>query len=99
MARFGLDHTSVSFVVICYMSLWQGGLIASAVGETQIATFVDDECRTSKQYFTAVDGYPDGACMNIASASTTSYGSFLISSLDSGCGGDSFCFSSLVFSL
>lgn len=62
-------------------------LVSCIAGETQIATFVDGSCKDSKQYFTAVGGYPDGVCMAIAAASTTSYGSFMISSLDPGCGG------------
>lgn len=58
-----------------------------AASETQITTFEDDACHKSQQYFTAVDGYPDGVCTNIESASDSSYSSFMVDSLDSGCAG------------
>lgn len=70
-----------------FRAILGSSFLAHVASETQVATFDDDSCQISKEYFTAVDGYPDGVCMDISTASRSSYGSFMISSLDSGCAG------------
>ncbi|KAI1082701.1 hypothetical protein F5B20DRAFT_480868 [Whalleya microplaca] len=55
-------------------------------GATTILTFSDLNCTSFRQTLQGADGFPDGDCTNFEDQVATPYSSFMINTVDSGCG-------------
>lgn len=62
-----------------------GASIALVGGTTTLLTFSDSNCTSFIESLEGEDGFPSGECMNFKDQSASSYSSFMVNTLDSGC--------------
>ncbi|KAI5917333.1 hypothetical protein F4810DRAFT_696849 [Camillea tinctor] len=66
-----------------YYILARGCLVAAT---STLLTFTDDACRTYAETLIGKDSFPSGGCTNFLQQATSSFGSFMINTVDPGCG-------------